>query len=114
MFKNARQVTDKIAHSGRTFSITWVARCAHSADIDCDDPVVALRGAGLDVRSIRLLARSPDLKLVDLVLPCGPNTRPAVDEDENILCLLVHIYIVCRHDAVLGQGGELYSGPVPG
>ena len=48
--------------------------------------------------------QSPNLELVDLVLPGGPDTRPAMDEDESVLRFLVHIYKVYCGEVVLKRG----------
>lgn len=44
VFEDTRQIINKITHRGRALDITGVARCAHSTDIDGDDPVVVLQG----------------------------------------------------------------------
>lgn len=49
-----------------------------------------------------LVTRSPNLKLIYLVLPSGPDTRPAMDEDEGLLCFWVHIDIV-YHGGVISE-----------
>jgi len=109
MFEDTRQVVDKVVRSGGTLDITRVGRCAHSADIDGDNPVVILRCTGPNVRSTRprvrvVWTRSPNLEFVNLVFPYGPNTRPAMNEDESVLCARIHIYIIYHHEVGLERG----------
>ena len=47
---------------------------------------------------------SMNLELVDLVFPSGPDTRPAMDEDESLLRLWVHIDVVYRDGTVSERG----------
>lgn len=38
------------------------------------------------------------------MFPNGPDARPAMDEDERVLCLLAYIYMVCDDEVGSEQG----------
>ena len=42
IFEDTGKVINKIAHRGGTLDITGVSRCAHSASIGGDDPIIVL------------------------------------------------------------------------
>ena len=77
-----------------------------------------LQGIGPDMRptsaSVRVAAGTPSLNLeiMDLVFPNGPDTRPAMDEDECVLCILVYVYVVYHGEVVSERGGGATFRPV--
>lgn len=48
---------------------------------------------------------SLNLEIIDLVFPNGPDTWPAMDEDECVFCILVYVYMVYHGEVVSARGG---------